>query len=127
MGKNFISILLVLAAALCTTPMRGDSSEKTKKVIPIKNVDGSELIRNLPVIQAFYLDAFSTIQTTVASDIGLVEISVTNLMTGESLWSTFDSGETSQIFLPISGSAGYYQVEYITESGDVYVGEFLIE
>ena len=32
-----------------------------------------------------------------------------------------------QTLLPISGTPGYYEIEYVTESGDVYTGEFLIE
>ncbi len=127
MCKKFIPILLVLAAMCCTLPMRGDSPPEPQREILIKKLNKSDLIRNLSEIQAFYLDAFCAIHTTVLSDIGMVEITVTNLMTGESRWDTFDSGEAPQTLLPISGSAGYYEVEYITESGDVYVGEFLIE
>lgn len=107
--------------------MRGDSPPEPQREILIKKLNKSDLIRNLSEIQAFYLDDFCAIHTTVLSDIGMVEITVTNLMTGESWWDTFDSGEAPQTLLPISGSAGYYEVEYITESGDVYVGEFLIE
>ena len=109
--------------------MRGDSPEIKQREIPIRQLVNQPTVRDLntPSLQAWYDGLFPSIYTTVLSDIGMVEITVTNLMTGESWWDTFDSGEALQTLLPISGSAGYYEVEYITESGDVYVGEFLIE
>lgn len=100
-----------------------------QREIPIRQLVNQPTVRDLntPSLQAWYDGIFPSIYTTVLSDIGMVEITVTNLMTVESWWDTFDSGEALQTLLPISGSVGYYEVEYITESGDVYVGEFLIE
>ena len=40
---------------------------------------------------------------------------------------SFDSSNEQQSFLQISGTPGYYEIEYITEPGDIYEGEFLIE
>ena len=60
-------------------------------------------------------------------EIGNDLLTVTNLSTGE-VWSdTFDSGVIMQTLLPVSGAPGYYEIEYVTESGDVYAGELLIE
>ena len=127
MGKKFIPILFAIAAVFCTTPMRGDNPPENSQEILIKHADRHDLIRTLSEIQAFYLDGFKSILTTVSSDIGMIEVTVTNLLTGE-VWSdTFDSRETSQHLIPISGSLGYYEVHYITEYGDVYAGEFIIE
>ena len=75
----------------------------------------------------FYDGRLSAIFTTLTSDLGLVEIMVTNLSTGEAWSDTFDSGAFMQNIMPISGTPGYYEIEYITESGDVYAGEFIIE
>lgn len=127
MSKKFIPILLALAAILCTLPLRGDSPPEYKKEIPVKKIENSYLIKSLNEITAHYLCAVNSIHTTVASDMGMIEMTVTNLSTGESWWDTFDSGEAPQSILPISGDPGYYKVEYITESGDIYTGEFLIE
>lgn len=129
MGKKFIPIILVLAAMFCTLPMRGDSPSDAKVVISIRQVGKQPTVRDLTILplQACYDGVMYSIHTVVTSDLGEVDLTVTNLMTGESWWTTFDSGETSQSLLPISGSPGYYEIEYITESGDVYVGEFLIE
>lgn len=78
-------------------------------------------------IQALFNGMSSTIQTTVTSDLGEIEMTVTNLSTGEAWSDSFDSGVIMQTFLPISGTPGFYEIEYVTESGDVYAGEFIIE
>lgn len=78
-------------------------------------------------IQALFNGMSSTIQTTVTSDLGEIEMTVTNLSTGEAWSDSFDSGVIMQTLLPISGTPGFYEIEYVTESGDVYAGEFLIE
>ena len=82
---------------------------------------------SLCVIEVYYFSMLSSIQTTVTSDLGQIEMTVTNLSTGEAWSDTFDSGAIMQILLPISGTPGCYEIEYVTESGDVYAGEFLIE
>lgn len=84
----------------------------------VKNIRG-KLVRDLQVtISADYYSMLSSIYTTVY---------VTNTSTGELWMTSFDSSNEQQSFLQISGTPGYYEIEYITESGDVYEGEFLIE
>lgn len=84
----------------------------------VKNTRG-KLVRDLQVtISADYYSMLSSIYTTVY---------VTNTSTGEFWMTSFDSSNEQQSFLQISGTPGYYEIEYITESGDVYEGEFLIE
>lgn len=93
----------------------------------VKNIRG-KLVRDLQVtISADYYSMFSSIYTTVYDDLGEVEVYVTNTSTGEFWMTSFDSSNEQQSFLQISGTPGYYEIEYITESGDVYEGEFLIE
>lgn len=107
--------------------MRADDTKVDKK-IPLRIDRTGKLSRDLDLkIAATYYETFSFIQTTIFDDLGEVELIVTNLSTGESWSCLFDSASEHQSILSISGSAGYYEVEYITESGDVYVGEFLIE
>ena len=108
--------------------MRADEEVQIKK-IPLKIDKRKDLCRNLvdEPISAVYYAMFSGIQTVVTEDLGEVELIVTNLSTGESWWDTFDSASEPQSVLPISGTSGHYEVEYITQSGDVYVGEFVIE
>ena len=101
--------------------MRADEEVQIKKI--------PYLHRDLIIvpIESYYYGAMGSVCTSFVGDLGEVELIVTNTFTGESWNYLFDSASEPQTLLPISGSAGYYEVEYITESGDVYVGEFLIE
>lgn len=126
MGKKN---LLVFVAVLCTLPMRGDDPPETKKEIPIKEIGTRPTVRDFSILplQVYYDGMMHSINTVVISDMGMIEVTVTNLMTGEKWWDTFDSGETFQVLLPISGASGYYEIEYITEFDSVYAGGFVIE
>ena len=129
MVKKLIPFLMVIVAICCAIPVWGDSSPSSQKKIPVKLIRTQPTTRELQFIplQACYDGMSSAIYTTVTSDLGEIEMTVTNLSTGE-VWSdTFDSGVIMQTLLPVSGAPGYYEIEYITESGDAYAGEFLIE
>ena len=108
--------------------MRADEEVQIKK-IPLKMDSSKDLCRSLAseLITSTYHAMFSSIQTIVTDNLGEVELIVTNTFTGESWNYLFDSASEPQTILPISGSAGYYEVEYITEYGEVYAGEFIIE
>lgn len=129
MVKHLIPIMLALACMFCVVPVRGDEPPQKQQEIPIKRVFKKPTIRDLSMfpIQALFNGMSSTIQTTVTSDLGEIEMTVTNLSTGEAWSDSFDSGVIMQTLLPISGTPGFYEIEYVTESGDVYAGEFLIE
>ena len=110
----------------CTLPMRGDSPPENVKEIPIRKVDKDDKIRSLNCIYAFYDGISSAIHTTFLSDLGLVEMTVTNLSTGE-IWSaTQESSTTSFNVIYVSGSQGFYILEYTTEAGDIYEGCFVL-
>lgn len=126
MIKKLIPITLALAAMFCTLPMRGDSPPENVKEIPIRKVDKDDKIRSLNCIYAFYDGISSAIHTTFLSDLGLVEMTVTNLSTGE-IWSaTQESSTTSFNVIYVSGSQGFYILEYTTEAGDIYEGCFVL-
>ena len=121
--------MLAIAGMFCIVPVWGDSSPAKRREIPIRHVETRSTIRDLssPPLQVCYDGMSSAIFTIVTSDLGHIEMTVTNLSTGE-VWSdSFDSGVIMQNLLPISGTPGFYEIEYVTESGDVYAGEFLIE
>ena len=129
MVKQLIPIMLAIAGMFCIVPVWGDSSPAKRREIPIRHVETRPTIRDLssPPLQVCYDGMSSAIFTIVTSDLGQIEMTVTNLSTGE-VWSdSFDSGVIMQTLLPISGTPGFYEIEYVTESGDVYAGEFLIE
>ena len=128
MIKKFIPFLLALAVMFCTMPMRGDSPPPPISYeIPIKGTGSHDMIRTLCDIQACYYGMLSAVCTSVASDLGEIDVTVTNCSTGELWEDTFDSSTESQHLIQISSTPGLYEVTYITESGDLYEGTFMIE
>ena len=126
--RKSIILLVAFLLPLFALEMSADEKPQIKK-IPLQLDEDSRLHRDLSlcVIEVYYFSMLSSIQTTVTSDLGQIEMTVTNLSTGEAWSDTFDSGAIMQILLPISGTPGCYEIEYVTESGDGYAGEFLIE
>lgn len=118
--------MLALAAVCCTLPMLGDTPP-TSHEIPVKKLDKLNQIRSLCDIQAYYHGMLSAVYTSVAADLGEIDVTVTNCLTGESWEDTFDSSSISQHLLPISSTPGLYEVTYTTSSGDLYEGIFVIE
>lgn len=128
MVKHLIPIMLALATTICALPVWGeDPPKEITGEIAIKKLDKSNLFRSPSDFYVFYDGRSSVIYTTLTSDLGQIEMTVVNLSTGETWSDTFDSGVIMQTLLPISGTPGFYEIEYVTESGDVYAGEFLIE
>ena len=105
------------------------ADEKEARKIPLRMGKTEKLSRDLVIepIESYYLGMLSSIQTTVTSDLGRIDMTVTNLMTGESWSDSFDSGMIPQTFLPISGVPGLYEITYLTSFGDLYEGTFTIE
>ena len=69
----------------------------------------------------------SAVYTSVTSDLGEIDVTVTNCSTGEIWEDTFDSSTTSQHLIQISGTSGFYEVAYTTENGNLYEGSFCLE
>lgn len=127
MVKKFISIVVVLAAIFCAVPMRGDSPPEFTIEIPIKKPGSHDTVRSLYEIQACYYGMLSAVYTSITSNLGEVEVIVTNCTSGEIWEDTFDSSTTSQHLLQISGTSGFYEVTYLSDSGNLYEGSFIIE
>ena len=119
--------MLALAAVIHSSQLRGDSPPNTCIEIPIKKVDKSDNIRSLLGIYSYFDRVSHTINTTITSQLGQVETIVTNLSTGETWFATIYTQESTLNILPISGTPGYYKVEYFTQDGDIYEGELTIE
>ena len=125
MIKKLVPLFLALAAMFCIVPMRGDTPPDEVREIPIRKVDNSDLIRSLADMLVYY-DGSCLIQTSTLSDLGSVEMTVTNLSTGETWSDIFDSALSPHIF-HISGAPGLYEITYLTSFGDLYEGTFIIE
>ena len=118
---------MALLLPLSALEMSADEKGVIKK-IPLQIGKSTILKRDCTVpIEANFYGTFSSIQTIISENMGEVEVYVTNTSTGEFWMTSFDSSIEQQSFLQISGTPGYYEIEYITESGDIYEGEFLIE
>ena len=114
----FMALLLPLFA------FEMSADEKEAKPIPLTQGRLTKLDRSIVEIpiEAYYIGMTSSIQTTVSSDLGTVEIIVTNLATGESRSDIFDSGLSPWHELQISSDSGNYEIIYVTESGDLFQG-----
>lgn len=125
--RKLMILMMAFLLPLSALEMRADDKEQIKK-IPLGFETGGRITRSLHegVIESYYYVDYSYIYTIVADNLGYVEVVVTNNSTGESWSNTFDSSIEPQSFLQISGTPGYYGVEYVTESGETYVGSFVI-
>lgn len=121
-------LTMVLLLPLLTLEMRADN-EKTVIKIPVeleKNIKHNRSLKEDLIVSTYY-GMMSAVVTVVNSDLGEVDITVTNCGTGGMWYDSFDSSEETQTILQISGEAGLYEITYTTESGDVYRGLLTIE
>jgi hypothetical protein len=82
---------------------------------------------NLCLIECYYISLSESFITTVSANLGIVDIEIINLSTGEAWYDIFDSATEPQTVLQISGTPGLYEIVYTTQSGDVYEGSFTIQ
>ena len=122
-----LTIILLALLPLFTLSVNADDNS-TRQNIPIQRVtttNGNRSISQTP-IECCYIGMMNFIHTSVYTDLGNVYVEVINNNTGEIFWDSFDSGITPQHILTVSGISGYYQVTYITETGDIYEGSFIL-
>ena len=118
-----------MAVLLPLSAFEVSADEKEARKIHLTKDFTKKVERTLFILplESYYLGMLSSIQTTVTSDLGRIDMTVTNLMTGESWSDSFDSALTPQTYLPISGAPGLYEITYLTSFGDLYEGSFTIE
>ena len=122
-------IIFLMAVLLPLSAFEVSADEKEARKIHLTKDFTKKVERTLFILplESYYLGMLSSIQTTVTSDLGRIDMTVTNLMTGESWSDSFDSALTPQTYLPISGAPGLYEITYLTSFGDLYEGTFTIE
>lgn len=125
MRKIYVLIMAILLP-LSVFNLSADEKE-AKKISLSKDINGFEErgISQCP-IESYYVGIMNSIVTTVWSDLGDVALTVTNNSTGSIWYDIFDSELESRNILTLSGEPGIYEIVYITESGDVYEGVFVI-
>ena len=109
--------------------MSADDENVTILNIPLELGPEKILTRTLVEEQIIchYYGMMTSILTTFTSDQGDITLTVINTSTGEIWYDVFDSGADPQALLPISGAPGLYEIVYLTESGDIYEGSFIID
>ena len=131
MKLKLLLMTLVVFLPLSSFVLNADE-QKNKQEIPLHQTHDSgpghdiRSLIQLP-IECHYFGIMNTIVTTVQSDLGDVLITVTNCSTGNVWYDSFDSAQEPQTMLPISGDPGVYEITYITESGNIYEGTFIID
>ena len=125
--KNKSLLILAVLLSLSVFNMNADENEEVSKIV-LRKEQGTKLERDVSFsfIKSFYYGISSCVQTIALSDIGEVNVTVTNCSSGESWYDSFDSAAQPQTFIQLSGTPGLYQVTYITENGDVYEGCFIL-
>lgn len=74
---------------------------------------------HIPITASYYVSS-SIIEVIFLSNIGNVNIVLTNLSTGS--MSTFNTSSEGPLFIPISQIDGFYSIEFITSAGHTFIG-----
>ena len=133
--KKFISILtfilclpsLIFASPLSVIDKDDDTIAPPSIIIIIIKtpppVPGQPRSLVQAPIECQYNPYMNGICATFNQDLGELDVLVENLSTGEYLEGTVDSAE-GYVVLPVSGTAGLYNIAFVTETGVEYTGEF---
>lgn len=110
--------------------MHANSQNSPKKVYISKLTTGDIKTVRTPcpeVLQCYYYADEEFIQSIPLVNLGTIQVSVTNTFTGESWFCMFDSSIETIHLLHVPRNSGIYEINYTTESGEVYTGTFQIE
>ena len=126
-AKNIMKkLLLLLSIFVLAAPLTKSTNDGG--TVPIPVVDSHELDpihRSLIPIEAYYISLNSSICVTFSQNLGDMDVTVTNMTTGDS--DDFEIvASVGSTLLPISGDAGYFRIDFILASGTQYYGEFEI-
>lgn len=119
--------LLLILSILCLGAIESRSGN-TDPQIPIQVIisSGQECPNRAPAyvpIEAYYAGVLSSVCMTFSQNLGVLDITITNLTDGTYADYEVDSSLGSAI-LPISGNEGFYTLDIVLTSGEQYVGQF---
>lgn len=119
--------LLIVLSILCMGAVESKSVNNNPQ-IPIQVIisTGQESPHRAPAyvpIQAYYQEILSSVCMTFSQNLGVLDITITNLTDGTYADYEVDSSLGSAI-LPISGNEGFYTLDIMLTSGEQYVGQF---
>lgn len=124
--------IVLLLSFICLVAMTSWSAEDDPQFIPIAVLDNTietGQTHRAPAfipMQAYYDGFLTSVCVQFLQNIGDVEVTITNLSTGDYVNYNVDSS-TGGVFLPISGVEGTYRIVFLLSSGVGYEGEFEIE
>ena len=119
--------LLIVLSILCMGAVESKSVNNNPQ-IPIQVIisTGQESPHRAPAyvpIQAYYQEILSSVCMTFSQNLGVLDITITNLTDGTYADYEVDSSLGSAM-LPISGEEGFYTIEIVLTSGVQYIGQF---
>ena len=123
-------MLLLMGGSLNVSGMEVFNVDSTKKedVVIDKNKGNSWENENGPRTQDIFLVTWQyedeTVYLNFLANIGWVELTVTNLSTGDT-WNTTQLSTLGSLSLQISTDSGNYKVEIKTELDGNYIGHFI--
>lgn len=125
-----LSLFLAFSGSICLPAIADDSDGKKEGIVIVskKPYEDKNVFRApafIP-IAAEYSYRYASIYVYFAYEVGVVNVEISNLNTGETVSETIDSGFDSHV-IPISGSPGAYCLSFVLESGSEYYGEFEIK
>lgn len=124
--------IVLILSFLCLVATSSWSAEDDHQFIPIAVLDNTVVTgqtHRAPIfipIQAYYDVFFTSVCVQFLQNIGDVDVTITNLCTGDYVKYDVDSS-IGWTMLPISGEAGTYRIVLLLSSGAGYEGQFEIE
>lgn len=122
---------IALIFYLCLVATSSWSAEDGQQFIPIPVQDNTVVTgrtHRAPAyipIQAYYDGLFASIYVQFLQNIGDVDVTITNLSTGDYVNYDIDTSIGGTL-LPISGEMGIYRIVFHLASGTEYEGQFAI-
>lgn len=125
--KKSLFILLVACLPLSSFRLSADNNDEALSEIPLRKTTETRFGRScLEPVRVFYLPSVNSLQVSFMTDMGYVDVSVVNSESGVVTCDVFNSSASSEFTLPAIHVSGVYEVVLSAESGDVYVGSFII-
>lgn len=127
----FITLLLASAISMFAVPkdncvFSGDDDDVIEiDVNYIPPFTGPKRSPAIVPISAVYYAEQSIIEVSFLNNIGEVDVTFTNLTLGSGSNFTIDSSFGS-VYIPVNYTSGYFSVEFVTSTGDTYLGYLLL-
>lgn len=131
MKKILTMALMLCLSGIASLPLRGQTPPNDSEEIPIvinkqeePHPSGIPKAPSAVRLQAYYDCASSEIVVSARNAGTNINVSVENLVSGES--SVFSISGNSVSYMPISGTSGYWLLTFTLENGSVYIGQFTL-